>query len=79
MASRSDEPTPELVAAAGAAGPDPNLAITRGTGHALKRTEVVPLSPEGTLRFVEALLSPRAPSPAMVQAVEYHRRPFGRA
>lgn len=79
MASRSDEPTPALVAAAGAAGPDPDLAITRATGNAVERTEVIHLSPEDTLRFVEALLSPRAPSPAMVRAVERHRRLLGSA
>ena len=50
--------------AAGAAGPD---------------TEVIHLSPEDTLRFVEALLAPPEPTPAMVRAHEHHRRLFGGA
>lgn len=33
MASRSNEPTPELAAAAVEAAADPDLAITRGTGN----------------------------------------------
>ena len=76
MASRSDDPTPALVAAADAAGPDPDLAIIGGAGNASDRAEVIRLSPEDTLRFVEALLSPPEPTPAMVRAFEHHRRLF---
>ena len=45
----------------------------------IERTEVIHLSPEDSRRFAEALLSPPEPTPAMVRAVEHHRRLFGGA
>lgn len=40
---------------------------------------LVRLSAEDQVRFVEALLSPPQPTPAMIRAHEYHRRLFGGA
>ena len=54
-------------------------AAERAAREAIEREQVVRLSAEDQTRFVEALLSPPEPTPAMVRAHEHHRRLFGSA
>lgn len=55
--------------------------VTSAAEEAAKRTieetQIVRLSAEDQKRFVEALLSPPKPIPAMVRAFEHHRRLIG--
>lgn len=55
--------------------------VTSAAEEAAKRTieetQIVRLSAEDQKRFVEALLNPPAPAPAMVRAFKNHKRLFG--
>ena len=54
-------------------------AVGQAAREAVKREQVVLPSAEDQGRFVEALLAPSEPVPAMVRAHEHHRRLFGGA
>ena len=43
-------------------------------GDQRETVEVIELSPEGSLAFAEAILSPPDPTPALVRAAALHRR-----
>ena len=52
-------------------------AAEKAAREVIERTEVIRLSPEDSHLFAEALLSPPAPTPALVRAFEHQRRLFG--
>ena len=52
-------------------------AAEQAARKALEDTHVIRLSAEDQVLFVEMLLNPPAPSPAMVRAFEHHRRLIG--
>ena len=54
-------------------------AVEAAARTAIAEAQVVRLSTEDQVRFVEALLDDEAPAPAMVRAHDRHRRLFGEA
>jgi uncharacterized protein (DUF1778 family) len=54
-------------------------AAEQAARKALEEEQIIRLSAEDQLRFVEALLNPRAPAPAMQRALDHHRRLTGGA
>lgn len=49
-------------------------AAEEAAKRAIEETQILRLSAEDQRRFVEALLNPPAPAPAMQRAWEHHRR-----
>ncbi len=49
-------------------------AAEEAAKRTIEETQILRLSAEDQRRFVEALLNPPAPTPAMQRAVEHHRR-----
>lgn len=52
-------------------------AAEQAARKALEDEQIIRLSAAEQLRFVEALLNPAAPAPAMLRALEHHRRLIG--
>ena len=53
-------------------------AAEKAAREALEEAHIIRLSAEDQLRFVEALLNPAEPVPAMERAFEHHRRLIGK-
>lgn len=54
-------------------------AAEQAAHKALEEEHIIRLSAPEQVRFVEALLNPSAPAPAMLRALDHHRRLIGEA
>jgi uncharacterized protein (DUF1778 family) len=52
-------------------------AAENAARKALEEEHIIRLSAEEQVRFVEALLNPPSPAPAMLRALDHHRRLIG--
>jgi uncharacterized protein (DUF1778 family) len=52
-------------------------AASAAARETIERTQIIRLSSEDQARFVESLLNPAEPSPAMARARDHHRRLVG--